>query len=147
MSMVQRQTEKTAQIQTLQHQCEAHEEKISKLQRELAELKKLVAQKKTTAAAHAMPQVEVKIYRNAGITFSRELLMSCLDTPSGNMDIRMLPCLDELARDLGRPEPSKQQQSSQSSKANKSAASQQTWRKWRGDWWYWAGEWKKWVPK
>ena len=47
---------------------------------------------------------EVKmVYTNAGITFSRELLLSCLNAPSGSTDIRMLPCLEELARELGRP--------------------------------------------
>ena len=89
--------------------------------------------------------LDTKIYRSAGITFSREHLMSCLDTPSGSFDIRMLPCLDELARDLGRPEPSKQ--SSKSSKTNTSARSQQTWCKWHGQWWFWAGGWNKWVPR
>ena len=33
---------------------------------------------------------------DAGVTFSRELLMSCLNSPSGSMDIRMQPCLEEL---------------------------------------------------
>ncbi|CAE6955670.1 unnamed protein product [Symbiodinium sp. KB8] len=149
VSMLQHQTEQRAQLQTLQRESELQEEKISKLQKELAELKQLVA-RKNTAATQAQPVVETKVYSNGGIIFSREHLMSCLDAPSGSccsFDIRMLPCLDELARDLGRPEPSKQKQSSKSSQTNKSAGSQQTWCKWHGQWWYWAGGWNKWVPK
>ena len=147
--MLQHQTEQRAQLQTLQRESELQEEKISKLQNELAELKQLVA-RKNTAATQAQPEVETKVYSNGGIIFSREHLMSCLDAPSGSccsFDIRMLPCLDELARDLGRPEPSKQKQSSMSSETNKSAGSKQTWCKWHGQWWYWAGGWNKWVPK
>jgi len=78
---------------------------------------------------------EVKmVYTNAGITFSRELLLSCLNAPSGSTDIRMLPCLEELAKELGRPT-----YQSQTSNSN----STRHWSKWKGQWYYWQEGWKK----
>ena len=54
---VQRQSEQTAQLKTLQHECEVQEEKLAKLQTELGALKQLVATKKTTAPAPVRPGV------------------------------------------------------------------------------------------
>ena len=85
---------------------------------------------------------EVKrVYTNAGITFSRELLLACLDAPSSSMDIRLLPCLEELARELGRPAPSMCNQSQTSSS---SSNSNWHWSFWKGNWYYWQGGWRKW---
>ncbi|CAE6947875.1 GLYK [Symbiodinium sp. CCMP2592] len=83
-----------------------------------------------------------KVYTNAGITFSRALLLACLDSPSSSMDIRLLPCLEELARELGRPVPSICNQSQTSSS---SSNSDWHWSFWKGNWYYyWQGGWRKW---
>ncbi|CAE7628967.1 Kcnh6 [Symbiodinium sp. CCMP2592] len=79
-----------------------------------------------------------KVYTNAGITFSRELLLACLEAPSSSMDIRLLPCLEELARELGRPAPSNCNQSQTSSS---SSNSDWHWSLWRGNWYYWQAAW------
>ena len=73
------------------------------------------------------------VYTNAGITFSRELLLSCLSAPSGSTDIRMLPCLEELARELGRP----------TCQSQTSSSNNRHWSKWKGQWYYWQEGWKK----
>jgi len=82
-----------------------------------------------------------KVYTNAGITFSRELLLACLDAPSSSMDIRLLPCLEELARELGRPVPSMCNQSQTSSSSSNFNCH---WSFWKGNWYYWQGGWRKW---
>ena len=44
-----------------------------------------------------------KVYSNRGLTFSREFLLSMIDEPQDTVDHRMIPCLEELGRELGRP--------------------------------------------
>ena len=121
--MLDRQKEQHALLLAMKQEVLSQDEKLSALQKQLQDLKAVVEKKKKRAARRApthLPKAsdsrlapipeeaadvaETKqVYTNAGVTFSRQLLLSCLDAPHGSMDIRMLPCLEELARELGRP--------------------------------------------
>ena len=122
--ILDRQKEQHALILAMQQEVLSQDEKLSALQKQLQDLKAVVEKKKKKRAARRAPThlpkasdsrlapipeegVDVaetkQVYTNAGVTFSRQLLLSCLNAPHGSMDIRMLPCLEELARELGRP--------------------------------------------
>ncbi|CAE7832468.1 clpC [Symbiodinium necroappetens] len=139
-SMVERQKEQHERLLEMQHATAVQDKKLSVLQQQLTDLK-------SATPPHVVVEIQrdgadvaeiKKVYTNAGITFSRELLMSCLDAPSDSMDIRMQPCLEELARELGRPIPSKARQSKTCSPNPNT-----DWSYWKGEWYYWNGGWRK----
>ncbi|CAE6926397.1 GLYK [Symbiodinium sp. CCMP2456] len=157
VSIVQKKNEQHARLREMQQATAVQDEKLSALQQQLTELKQKVAARQSRVAARATtgatpphvapePQREgagvaevKKVYTNAGITFSRELLLSCLNGPlGGSMDIRMKPCLEELARELGRPTSSNAGQS-QTSSTNPNTP----WSYWKGEWYFWNGGWRK----
>ncbi|CAE7902633.1 GLYK [Symbiodinium microadriaticum] len=121
-SMVETQKEQHERLLEMQHATAVQDKKLSVLQQQLTDLKRrAAARNRATPAAttgatppHVVLEIQrdgadvaeiKKVYTNADITFSRELPMSCLDANSNSMDIRMQPCLEELAREWAGPSP------------------------------------------